>query len=141
MAPVASSLVSELHLWVKIDDSFIADSKIVICLACNKSIGCFMKLQLEQHTPDQSTLRKHFLPICYVETLENISGNIGDAFIWVAVDETTDSVGRFIANFVGGKLDIKVPSNPHLFCSNVLHHISHFTLARFTKDGHTRTVL
>jgi hypothetical protein len=28
-----------------------------------------------------------------------------------------------------------------LFCSNVLHHISHFTLARFTKDGHTRTVL
>jgi hypothetical protein len=29
--------------------------------------------------------------------------------MWVAVDQTTDSVGRFIANFVGGKIDIEVP--------------------------------
>jgi hypothetical protein len=29
-------------------------------------------------------------------------GHIGDAFIWVAVDETTDFVGPFIAKFVVG---------------------------------------
>jgi hypothetical protein len=44
-------------------------------------------------------------------------------------------VVRFIANFVAGKLDIEVPSNPHLICSKVLHHKNHSTLARFVKDG------
>jgi hypothetical protein len=73
-----------------------------------------------QHIPDQSTLRKHYLLICYEETLENIKGNIGDAFIWVDMDETTDSVDRFIVNLVAGKLDIEVSSNPHLTCSKVL---------------------
>jgi hypothetical protein len=49
MAPVASSLGSKLNLWVKIDDPFTTDCKIVIRLDCNKSIGCSMKSQLEQH--------------------------------------------------------------------------------------------
>jgi hypothetical protein len=31
MAPVASSLASKLHSWVKIDDSFTTGGKIVIC--------------------------------------------------------------------------------------------------------------
>jgi hypothetical protein len=66
--------------------------------------------------------------------LENIRGNIGDAFIWVAVDETTDSVGHFITNFVAGKLDIEVPSNPHFICSKILHHTNHPTVARFLDD-------
>jgi hypothetical protein len=58
----------------------------------------------KQHIPDQSTLQKHYLPICYEDTLENIRGNIGDAFIWVVVDETMDSMGCFIANLVAGKV-------------------------------------
>jgi hypothetical protein len=45
MAPVASSLASKLHLWVKTDDTFTTDGKIIICLACNRSIGCTMKSQ------------------------------------------------------------------------------------------------
>jgi hypothetical protein len=41
----------------------------------------FLEKYCKQHIPDQSTLQKHNLPICYEETLENIRGNIGDAFI------------------------------------------------------------
>jgi hypothetical protein len=88
----------------------------------------------KQHIPDQSTLRKHYLPISYEETLENIRGNIEDAFIWAAVDETTDSVNRFIVNPVAGKLATEVPSNPHLIRSEDLHHTSHSTVARFVND-------
>jgi hypothetical protein len=62
-------------------------------------------------------------------------GHIGDAFMWVAVDETTDSVGRFIVNFVEAMLDIDVPSNPHLICSQIMHHTNHSTVARFVNDG------
>jgi hypothetical protein len=51
------------------------------------------------------------------------------------VDETTDSVGRFIANLVTGKLDIEVPSNPHLICSKVLHRTNHSTVVKFVIGG------
>jgi hypothetical protein len=44
--------------------------------------------------------------------LENIRGNIGGAFTWVAVDETMHPFGYFIANLVAGMLDIEVPSGP-----------------------------
>jgi hypothetical protein len=91
----------------------------------------FLKKYCKQHIPDQTTLRKHYLPICNEVNLENIKDNIGDAFIWVAVDETTDSVGRFIANLVAGKLGIEVLPNPHLVFSKVLHHTNHSTVATF----------
>jgi hypothetical protein len=51
-------------------------------------------------------------------------------------------VGHFIANLVAGKLGIGVPSNPHLVCSKVLHHIDHSTVARSFNDGvHEEKVL
>jgi hypothetical protein len=59
---------------------------------------------------------------------------LGDAFIWVAVDKTIDSVGRFVVNLVVGKLDTEVPSNPHLICSKVLHHTNNSTVTRFVND-------
>jgi hypothetical protein len=89
----------------------------------------------KQHIPEQSTPRKHYLPICYEETLESRRGNIGDAFVWVAVDETTDSMGHFIINHVAGKLDMEVLSNPHSICSKVLHHTNRSTVATFVIDG------
>jgi hypothetical protein len=51
------------------------------------------------------------------------------------VDETTDSVGRFIANFEAGKLDSEVSSNPHLICSKILHHTNYSTVVRYVNDG------
>jgi hypothetical protein len=182
-------------VWVITDDSFTTDGKIVIYLACNRSIGCSMKSRLEQnarsslhtknmqlsfskklvlltqvqqsstsrnelfkdmcnwmvsanspwfklqmpefrsflekyckqHMPDQSTLRKHYLPTWYEETLENMRGNIGVAFLWVAV-------GCFIENLVAVNLDIEVPSNPHLICFKVLRHTYHSTVAIFLND-------
>jgi hypothetical protein len=42
-----------------------------------------------------------------------------------------DYVGCFIANLMAGKLDIKVPSDPHLICSKVLNHANQSTVARF----------
>jgi hypothetical protein len=101
----------------------------------NVPILSFLEKYCKQHVPDQSTLRKDCLPICYEETFENIRSNIGDAFIGVAMNETTDSVVRFIANIVAGKLDIEVPSNTHLICSKVLHHTNHSTVARYVNDG------
>jgi hypothetical protein len=55
--------------------------------------------------------------------------------MWVAVDESTDSMGCFIANLVAGNLDTEVPSNSHLIFSEVLGHTNHSPVARFVNDG------
>jgi hypothetical protein len=52
----------------------------------------FLEKYCKPRIPEESRIQKHNLPICCKETLENIWGNKGDAIIWVAVDETTDSV-------------------------------------------------
>jgi hypothetical protein len=80
----------------------------------------FLEKYCGEHIPDESTLRKHCVPICHEETLENVCGNVGDTVTWVAVDKTTDSVDRIIANLVASKLDIEVPSNPHVIYFKVL---------------------
>jgi hypothetical protein len=60
---------------------------------------------------------------------------MGDAFIWVAVDQTMDFIRRLIVILVAGKLDTEVPSNPNLICFKVLHHTNHSTVARYVNDG------
>jgi hypothetical protein len=50
----------------------------------------FLEKYCKQHIPDQSKLRKHYLPICCEETLENIRGKIGllwtkQRILWVAL--------------------------------------------------------
>jgi hypothetical protein len=51
----------------------------------------FLEKYCKQHIPHQSTLGKHYLPTCYKETLENIRRYIGDAVVWLPVDETMES--------------------------------------------------
>ncbi|PSN38272.1 hypothetical protein C0J52_16895 [Blattella germanica] len=66
--------------------------------------------------PDESTLRKNYLEECYQDTLSSIRSDIQNSYIWIAVDETTDTMGRYIANLVVGKLDLETPFTPHLIC-------------------------
>jgi hypothetical protein len=65
---------------------------------------------------------------------KTVGGSIGDAFICVAVDEETDSMGRFIMNPVAGKLNTEVPSNLHSICSKVLYCKNYSTVATFVND-------
>jgi hypothetical protein len=44
-------------------------------------------------------------------------------------------MGYFIENFLVGKFDIGAPSNPHLICSEVLHHTNHPIVASSVNDG------
>jgi hypothetical protein len=95
----------------------------------------FLEKYCKQHIPYELKLRKYYLRICYEETLKNIRGNIRDAFIWVAVDETTDSVVRFQVKIVAGNLDIEVPCHPYLICFKVLQHTNYSIVVRFVNDG------
>ena len=72
---------------------------------------------------------------CYVDILEKIRADIGDSYIWISADETTDTLGRFIANLIVGKLDSEAASKPYLIYCKPLVTTNSSTIARFINDG------
>lgn len=95
----------------------------------------FLEKYFKRNIPDESTLRKNYLNVCYIETLEKIRADIGDSYIWIGVDETTDAVGCYIANLIVGKLDSENPAKPYLIYCKPLEQTNHSTVARFINDG------
>ncbi|KAL4126639.1 hypothetical protein QTP88_010851 [Uroleucon formosanum] len=55
--------------------------------------------------PSDSTLRKTYVNDIYEETMKNIREQIKGNKIWVSIDETTDSEGRYVANVIIGTLN------------------------------------
>ena len=82
----------------------------------NKVWRNFLKKYTREDIPDESTLRKNYLENCYNLVIQKIRKNIGDNYIWISVDETTDATGRYIANLIVGKLS-ENEKNATLFVS------------------------
>jgi hypothetical protein len=93
------------------------------------------KNYLNKKIPDESTLRKNYLPSLYKSTLGSIRSDIRRNRAWKSVDETTDLCGRYIANFVVGKLNPDESGTPHLLACKVLEKTNHSTTARFVNDS------
>lgn len=87
-----------------------------------------------QIIPEESTIRKNYLPTIYEEVLKEIRADLSNDLIWISADETTDSCGRYIANLIVGKLS-KEPSTPYLVACKVLEKTNHSTIARFINDS------
>jgi hypothetical protein len=86
----------------------------------------FFEKYCKGQVQDESALRKNYLDACYQETIVNIREEIGNPYIWVTVDGTTDALRRFVANLIIGKLDPEAPCRSFLTFS---------TVARFVNDG------
>lgn len=73
----------------------------------NEIFRNFLAKYTRQQIPDESTLRKNYLDVCYNSVIENIRSDIGDNYIWISVDETTDKLGRQVANLIGNNFLLK----------------------------------
>ena len=78
--------------------------------------------------------------MCSYQALDRIRGDIGEAYVWIAVDETTDACGRFTANVIVGKLDKDSPSEGHLIASKQLEATNHATIVRVLQDSFRETI-
>jgi hypothetical protein len=50
------------------------------------------------------------------------------------VDETTDVLGRYVANIIVGKMSSEKPAIPHLLACKVLEKTNSCTIARFVNE-------
>lgn len=103
----------------------------------------FFEKYTERTIPDESTLRKNYLPRVFkkvnhlqnyniilselireevinrflMQTIEQIRDDIGNQPVWLQVDETKDPTGRCIVNVIVGALSVDNPQCSHLLFS------------------------
>ena len=82
-------------------------------------------------TMNQQNFRLRLL----LQTLELVREEIADSNVWVQVDETTDSVGRYIANVLVGAIKPDDFCKPHLLVSRELAGTKHATVSRLVNDA------
>lgn len=100
----------------------------------------FFKKYYVQNLVSRRTICRTYIPQLYTERMIHIREIIKNKFIWFAVDETTDSVGRYIANLIVGVLD-GTPSQCYLVAVNKLEKTNNVTIARFVNESFTRLYL
>lgn len=91
---------------------------------------------IEKHTkfgaPTEYTLRDKCLPKLFDETIEQMKKIAAGKYIWVSIDETTDTEQRAVANFVFGVLG--EPDRCYLFNSKVLEATNNYTVSAFLDE-------
>ncbi|XP_023215156.1 uncharacterized protein LOC111617975 [Centruroides sculpturatus] len=95
----------------------------------------FLEKYCHQKIPSESTLRKYYVQPAYEDIISRIRDNLKDSYLWFSVDETTDSLGRYVANLIVGKLDADGPSRAYLIYTKQLTKTNHETVAHFVNNG------
>lgn len=96
----------------------------------------FLEKYTHETVPDESTIRKNYVPDLYMETMNSIRLEIGaDDPIWVSIDETTDVQGRHIGNVIVGMLEDNEASKPVLLTCEVLPKCTHQNIAKLFNDA------
>ncbi|KAB0804440.1 hypothetical protein PPYR_01410 [Photinus pyralis] len=72
----------------------------------NPQFRQFLEKCSSTNIPDRTTLSKLYLPKCYNQAISDIRADIGHYNVWICVDETTDSMGRFNVNILKKSLNI-----------------------------------
>ncbi|KAJ4430864.1 hypothetical protein ANN_19455 [Periplaneta americana] len=130
--PTSSNLSS--NFYADLTRAFVA-ANIPWNAIENPVLRQFLQKYCKRNIPSESTLRKNYLDRIYNETLASIREDIGDSYIWVSVDETSDPMDRYIANMVVGKLSPDGPSIPHLVCVKELSKVNSQAIAYFVNKG------
>lgn len=86
---------------------------------------------MEKHTNKHMPLIKNYLNQCYTDVLQNIRGYIGSSYIFFSVNKTTESRGKYVANFIVGELNADSLSKFYLLTSKVLEKNNNSTIAQF----------
>lgn len=91
---------------------------------------------IEKHTqykaPSETVLRSNCILKIYEECVEKMKRIAAGKYIWVSLDETTDSEQRYVVNLVFGILDVEEERGRcYLFSSNVLEKVNNGTIAKF----------
>jgi len=99
----------------------------------NDNFTSFIRKHTPFTAPSETNLRDVHLKSIYVETMDSIREQIRGEYLWMSIDETTDSVGRYVANAVMGVLSFNhdVAKKRFLINTSQLEKADSSNIARF----------
>lgn len=95
----------------------------------------FLSKYCDKHIPSESILRKKYVNILHEKTMNEIKNTIAGNMFWIAVDETTDAKGRYVANLIIGILDENTAPKPFLISVKQLEKTNNLTISRFVNES------
>jgi hypothetical protein len=95
----------------------------------NHTFRTFLEKYTKKSIPSRSSLRK-YVDRNYQLTLAKIRESVGDKNIWISIDETTDSMGRYVANTIIGTLEPESQSRIFLLNSEWLEKTNASTISQ-----------
>lgn len=104
-------------------------SNIALHKITNPSVVEFIEKYTKFSAPNITTLRRKCVPELYNECIEQMKKIAAGKYLWVSLDETTDSEQRCVANFVFGVLG--EPDRCYLFASKIMDATNSNTIAAF----------
>ncbi|VVC34904.1 Hypothetical protein CINCED_3A022391 [Cinara cedri] len=84
--------------------------------------------------PDESAPRKNYIPNSYKNVTDPIIGGVGNDYVYITVDETTDPRGLAVANVSIGKLD-GTPGKSCLVACKELEYTNYETICQFINSS------
>ncbi|KAL4090343.1 hypothetical protein QTP88_025200 [Uroleucon formosanum] len=96
----------------------------------NEHFRKFLEKYIKVDIPDESTLRKNYVELCYNDTMQKIRDYIGNKKIWASMDETTDVEGRYVVNVIIGTLELVNAGKILLLHTDVLEKANNSTIAK-----------
>lgn len=70
----------------------------------NKNFVSFLEKYTEYNVPSEITLRNNYVKNLHKSTINHIKNCVHNYFLWISIDETTDTTERYVANVIIGTL-------------------------------------
>lgn len=95
----------------------------------------FLEKYTNHHVPDSYTLNSNYLKVCYDRILKKMQNDLNNERIWVSIDETTNTAGRFIANVVVGAMKKETSTKAYLLEVRQLEKANHSAVSQLFTES------
>lgn len=126
----------ESTFYHELCDTFVS-ANIPLFKINHPKVRAFLKKYCKMNIPDESTLRKHYVTKIYETKLERLRTDLKDEYVWVSIDETTDTCNRYVANVTVGSLKNETKTTPSLLLTQFLEKTNHTTIAQTINEALT----
>ena len=101
----------------------------------NPKLKSFLETYTKKNIPNESTLRKNYVPKLFDETMAEVRRRVSGQYVYTVVDETTNERGEYVANLLLGVLTPHEARNPYLIASSILEKTNAATVGKFINDS------
>ena len=131
--PISTTFTRELDYAKDIAEMFTS-ANIPLNKLNNPHVSRFLAKWTNNPTPSEASIRLKYVPNLFNTKLLELKRSLALKKKWISVDETTDSLGRYVANAVVGTFDSE-DTKVYLVNMEILESVNHSTVARFIKNS------